>query len=78
MACNCKKKMVLEEKYGTKEEESLLWKLNRYIWRVIMFVIMIALAFIIVPVMIFLVIYKMVFKTEINIVLPKFLGKFLK
>lgn len=78
MACNCKKKMVLEEKYGTKEEESILSKVNRYIWKCIMFVLVIVLACIVVPVLIFVIIYKMIFKPEINIVLPKFLGKYLK
>ena len=78
MACNCKKKMVLEDRIGTKEEETLLWKLNRYMWRGIMFVITLLLACILVPILVFLIVYKMIFKNEINIVLPKFLGKFLK
>lgn len=78
MACNCKRQMVLEDVYGTRENETLLWKLNRYMWRGIMFPILIILACILVPVLVFIIVYKMVFNTEINIVLPKFLGKFLK
>ena len=78
MACNCKKKMVLEDTYGTKEDETFLWKLNRYMWRVIMFVLLLAMSCILVPILVFSIIYQMVFKKEIRIVLPKYLGKFLK
>lgn len=78
MACNCKKKRILEDNYGIKDDETFLWKLNRYVWRVIMFAISIALACILTPILVFTIVYKMVFKNEIRITLPKYLGKFLK
>lgn len=78
MACNCKKKRVLEDTYGTPEDENIFQKLNRYIWRVIMFLLLLVLSCILVPVLIFSIVYQMVFKKDIKIVLPKFLGKYMK
>lgn len=78
MACNCKKKMVLEDKHGIKEEETLLGKINRYIWKVVIFVLLIGMACVLIPVMLFLIVYQIVFKKEPKIVLPNFLGKYMK
>lgn len=78
MSCNCKKVRELESRYGENENEGVLMKMHRYAWRIIMFIVMLLLAVIVVPVMIFLVIYNLAFKNKMNIVLPNFLGKFLK
>lgn len=78
MACNCKKKMVLEDNYGTKEEENILSKINRYFWKCVIFFVFIALSIIVIPTMIFVAIYQIVFAKEPKIVLPKFLGKYMK
>ena len=78
MGCNCKKKMVLDEAYGAVGNENLLQKLYRYLWKLIMFPIILVLACIIVPILIFSIVYQMVFKKEIKIVPPKFLGKYMK
>lgn len=78
MGCNCKKKMVLDEAYGVVGNENLLQRLYRYLWRLIMFPIILVLACIIVPILIFSITYQMVFKKNIKIVPPKFLGKYMK
>ena len=78
MACNCKKKIVLEDTYGEIENENLFQRLYRYMWRLIIFPIILLLACIIVPILIFSIVYQMVFKKNIKIVPPKFLGKYMK
>lgn len=78
MACNCKKAKKFEEKYGDKEYENALAKVTRYGWRVIMFTILVVLAIVVTPIMIFVAIYKIAFGKNNTIVLPKFLGKYLK
>ena len=77
MACNCKKKIVLDEAYGVARNENLLQKSYNYLWKLIMFPIILVLACIIVPILIFSIVYQMVFKKEIKIVPPKFLGKYM-
>lgn len=78
MGCNCKKKIVLDEAYGVARNENILQKSYNYLWKLIMFPIILILACIIVPILIFSIVYQMVFKKEIKIVLPKFLGKYMK
>ena len=78
MGCNCKKKMVLEDRYGTPEEENIFQTLIRYILKLVMFIIMLVLACILVPMLIFSMVYQMIFKKNIKIVLPNFLGKYMK
>lgn len=78
MACNCKKKRILDERYGKFENESFFKRLYRKMWGVIIFPIILGLACIIVPILIFSITYQMVFKKNIRIVLPKFLGKYMK
>ena len=77
MGCNCKKKMVLDEAYGVTRNENLLQKSYNYLWKLIMFPIILVLACIIVPILIFSIVYQMVFKKDIKIVPPKFLGKYM-
>lgn len=78
MGCNCKKKIVLEDTYGTKEEESMLGKANRYLWKVILFIVFVALACLLIPILVFVIIFQLCFKKEPKIVLPKFLGKYMR
>ena len=78
MACNCKKSIKIEEKYGVKEEESLIVKINRWIFKLIVFVITLMLAIVATPIMILIVIYKLFFAKHKEIILPKKLQKFLK
>jgi hypothetical protein len=78
MGCNCKKKIVLDEAYGVARNENILQKSYNYLWKLIMFPIILILACIIVPILIFSIVYQMVFKKEIKIVPPKFLGKYMK
>ena len=79
MACNCKKKIALEEKYGIMEEESLFGKVYRYSFRIFLFVLLLLLSVIIVPILVVIIIYQFIFKGEEKIiVLPHFLGKYLE
>jgi spore maturation protein SpmA len=78
MGCNCKKKMVLEDKYGVKEEESLASKAKRYFWKCAIFLVFIAASFILIPTLVLMAIYQISFKRNPKIVLPKFLGKYMK
>ena len=57
MACNCKKKIALEDTYGEIENENLFQRLYRYMWRLIMFPIILLLACIIVPILIFSIVF---------------------
>ena len=78
MACNCKKRNEIEERYGVKEEESFIGKIYRQLWKVIFFVITIMLAIVITPIMILVIIYKIFFGKGKPIMLPKQLSKYLK
>ncbi len=78
MSCNCKKTVELEEKYGDRVDESLLGKVLRFLWALMMFFVVVGLAVVIVPIMIVVIIYKIFFGDDTNIILPKFLGKYLK
>ena len=78
MSCDCKKKMILEDKYGEKVDETVFDKTLRFCWSLMMFSIAILLAVVIVPVMVVIIIYKLAFKDDTNIILPNFLGKYLK
>lgn len=78
MACNCKKRNEIEEKYGVREEESFFGKCYRQLWKIIIFVVAIGLGIIITPIMIFIVIYKLFFGNGKPIVLPKQLSKYLR
>ena len=78
MACNCKKKAEIEEKYGVEEEETLLGKIYRQIWKLIIVVIVVLLAVVISPIMMILVVYNIFFGKGKPITLPKKLRKYLK
>ena len=78
MACSCKRKLEFESKYGVKETETLFAKYGRYLFRVFALFLLILIAIVVVPIMVVTVVYKIAFGKELKIVLPKFLGKYLK
>lgn len=78
MGCNCKKVRTLEDDYGVKEDETLLGRLYRYMWRVIIFLLLSAIVIITLPILCFVFIYKMVFSNNMSFVLPKFLRNKIK
>jgi hypothetical protein len=68
----------LEDAYGIREEESLLGKANRYLWKVVLFIVFVLLACILIPILIFVIIYQMCFNQKMKIVVPNFLKRYLK
>ena len=78
MACNCKKKRDIEAKYGEPIEETWLDKLYTIGLKIVGFIIMLLIVMVLVPIVIVVAIYKMFFSKNKAIVLPKFLGKYLK
>ena len=78
MACNCKKKIAIETKYGEPIEQTWFDKIYTIGLKTIGFLIMLVIAIILVPIVIVVAIYKMFFSKNKAIVLPDFLGKYLK
>ena len=78
MACNCKQRNEIVEKYGTPEEESILGMVYRNLLKVILFLIALVLGIILVPVIFVVVVYKMIFTTgeDRMIVLPNLIKYF--
>ena len=78
MACNCKQRNEIIEKYGTPEEESILGIVYRNLLKVILFLIVLVLGIILVPVIFVVVVYKMIFTTgeDRMIVLPNLIKYF--
>ena len=78
MACNCKQRNEIVEKYGTPEEESILGIAYRNLLKVILFLIALVLGIILVPVIFVVVVYKMIFTTgeDRMIVLPNLIKYF--
>lgn len=78
MACNCKQRNEIVEKYGTPEEESILGIAYRNLLKVVLFLIALVLGIILVPVIFVVVVYKMIFTTgeDRMIVLPNLIKYF--
>ena len=78
MACNCKQRNEIVEKYGTPEEESILGMAYRNLLKVVLFLIALVLGIILVPVIFVVVVYKMIFTTgeDRMIVLPNLIKYF--
>jgi hypothetical protein len=78
MACNCKQRNEIVEKYGTPEEETILGIVYRNLLKVILFLIALVLGIILVPVIFVVVVYKMIFTTgeDRMIVLPNLIKYF--
>jgi hypothetical protein len=77
MGCSCKKKKEIEDKYGVEEEKTILGEVNRFIWKVVFFIMMLCIAVVVIPFTIIAAIYTMAFSKNKTIYLPKFLGKYL-
>ena len=78
MACNCKKSIELQEKYGVEQEVDALEKLYMVIWKVFLSVIVLAVSVIAVPVMMAIIIFNIMFGNGKPVAFPKQLGKYLK
>lgn len=78
MACNCKQRNEIIEKYGAPEEESILGIVYRNLLKVILFLIALVLGIILVPVIFVVTVYKMIFTTgeDRMIVLPNLIKYF--
>ena len=78
MACNCKQRNEIVEKYGTPEEESILGIVYRNLLKAVLFLIALVLGIILVPVIFVVVVYKMIFTTgeDRMIVLPNLIKYF--
>ena len=50
MSCNCKRKIELEEKYGTEEEETIIEKITRILFKIGLFLILFMSLAVIVPI----------------------------
>ncbi len=77
MSCDCKRAKNFEEKYGIKQEESILTKVFRKCFMIFFFIVAVLLAIVIVPYLIFYSIYAIFFGDN-KITLPKFLRKYLE
>lgn len=78
MSCNCKRKREIEEKYGTNEDNGFWEKIWIFIIRIPFFIILTILSLAIIPIFVLYIIYKVSFTNGGEVVLPKFLGKYLK
>ena len=78
MACNCKKKRILENKYAEVSEKDWLGKVHELILKIIGFLFVFSITFVLAPIMISVAIFKMFFSKNKSIVLPNFLGKYMK
>lgn len=61
MACNCKQRNEIMDKYGTPEEESSFGAVYRNFLKIVLFLITLALGVVLVPVIFVVAIYKMLF-----------------
>lgn len=70
MACNCKKKIDLEDKYGVEEEENLFQFAFRMIYKVFLFIVALIVTAVFAPIALLYALFKLFFGDG-NIVLPK-------
>ena len=77
MACSCKRAKKFEQKYGVKQEESLLMKGNRYFFKALFFIIALGMGVIVIP---YILVYSLyaIFFGDNKITLPKFMRKYLE
>lgn len=78
MSCNCKRKLELESKYGVEESETLYEKGMRFLFKVSLFLILVASLVVVIPILMVVVFYTFVFAKDKTIILPKFFGKYLR
>ena len=75
MGCNCKKKIEIEKKYGVPQEEGILGVVGRYVSRLVLTLIMLALFVIIFPLITCVLLYQVLMGKELEVSLPKFISK---
>ena len=78
MSCNCKRANKLQDEYGVKEEESWSEKAYRYGFKVFVAVLLLLMSVVAVPAFLLVIAYNIVFGKGKPIVLPNFLGKYMK
>lgn len=78
MSCNCKKKIEIEEKYGEREITSLLSQAARKMAGALTIILFVAIAIVMTPIIIILIIYAVIFRKDNDVILPKFMRKYMK
>lgn len=78
MSCNCKRKIELENKYGEDEEMSILGKIMQKISRFLAILIFLICTILVTPIIILMMCYSVIFRKNNDIVLPKFMRKYMK
>lgn len=77
MGCNCKRKIEMEERYGTLVNEGFAKNAVRFFLRMFFMVFTIVASMVIIPIMIVISCYK-AFLGNGKITLPNFLGKYMR
>lgn len=75
MSCNCKRKIELEEKYGTEEEETIIEKITRILFKIGLFLILFMSLVVIVPIFLIKIFYMIIFTNNRTVWIPNFLKK---
>lgn len=75
MSCNCKRKIELEEKYGTEEEETIIEKITRILFKIGLFLILLMSLTVIVPIFLIKIFYMIIFTNNRTVWIPNFLKK---
>ena len=75
MSCNCKRKIELEEKYGTEEEETIIEKITRILFKIGLFLILFMSLTVIVPIFLIKIFYMIIFTNNRTVWIPNFLKK---
>lgn len=75
MSCNCKRKIELEEKYGTEEEETIIEKITRILFKIGLFLILLMSLVVIVPIFLIKIFYMIIFTNNRTVWIPNFLKK---
>lgn len=75
MSCNCKRKIELEEKYGTEEEETIIEKITRILFKIGLFLILFMSLVVIVPIFLIKIFYMIIFTNNRTVWIPDFLKK---
>lgn len=71
MSCNCKKKNVLEDKFGVIEEEPIGDKALRLLLRSLIFILAFILTVVLTPIILVVALYKVFFGKDDEIKMPK-------
>ena len=75
MSCNCKRKIELEEKYGTEEEETIIEKITRILFKIGLFLILFMSLTVIVPIFLIKIFYMIIFNNNRTVWILNFLKK---